>query len=209
MPYATVSDVNAKLPEGTYFLDAEVEAAIVYAEALITARAGRSFGQVSEQTIYDVRSDSVVFPLSGSVDNVFVGETSIPFDSISIMPWGIRFHAPPGGAWFHPTRPLTVEPIRSWWSNGRGVTVRVVGTFGEAVSPLIKKATVLLALDELGVTSTDAVIGDLPTNVRALSVEGLSVTMAGEADESGSTSTGNATADRLIDLAVGKAAFVA
>lgn len=209
--YATLADVQAKLTQEQDYPDNEITAALSYATALIDARTGTHFGIITQQMIYDVRTDSAVLNTSGTVTSVSIGATVLPSTSYQVMPWGIRFYAPTGGAWINTAHPYTVEPVRSWWgSGGRGVTLTVNGSFGEPVNPLIKKATVLLAIDELteGEVETSSIIGDLPNDVRSFSVEGLSVTLAGQIDASGATSTGNSTADRLVDLTVGKRAFV-
>lgn len=189
MAYAVIADVRAAAPTLSA-TDDEITAALAMAEALVNARAGRSFGPVTATavTVSDVRTTFVVLDLPFTNVTAVSSDTYVfPASSYVVEPWGIRF-----------LTPLRLD------SYGRGPEVTVTATFSSPVSLLIKRATVLLALAELNFsTSTaDTVLPDLPANVKSFAVEGLSVTLA-DAQSAGRTTTGDVTADRLIDLALG------
>lgn len=197
--YASVPDVRAVYASDDS--DEFIAAAIAYASALVDARAGRSFYPLTEQKVFGQTSGTIVLDVPGTVTEVEVNSSVISADAYEVDPSGVvRFRAEPGGIYYDTTRPLTVEPIRF---EGHPFTVTVRGAFGQ-VSPLIKEATVLLAVARLGGQASGGagVIPDLPANVTSFSVEGLSASFsnASSSTTTGKVSTGNATADRLIDL---------
>lgn len=199
--YATLVDVRAVYDEGT---DNQVLAAIAYASALINARARRSFYPVSEQKISGQTSGTIVLNIPGDIDEIEINGSVIDADAYEIDSMGvIRFRAEPGGIYYDTAHPLTTEPIRF---NGRPFTVTVRGSFGQ-VSPLIKEATVLLAIDRLRKLAGEStsIVPNVPVAgpLTSLSDEGLSLswaTSSSSSSSSGRRTTGNAQADNLIDL---------
>ncbi len=186
MPYATVADVRAAIP--TPATDADIQAAIDYATAQINARTGRTFGQtVGQVKVFDVRGSFVpLYSDYKAVTAVSVGNRVLPTSAYEQQPYGLRLNG-------------YVAP---------GSTVTISATFGEPVSPLLTRATVLLAADRLKVTNpygdtsgaAASVVPDLPPNVSSFSVEGLSVSFDNTQGPSSSAGTGNSEVDSILAL---------
>lgn len=170
--------------------DGQIQAALDFATALVTARARRTFAAASATavTVHDVRTRNVVVDLPFSnVTAVAVDGHELPSSSYTVELWGIRLLSGP-----------RVD------CEGFGPDVAVTATFTSVVPELIKRSTILLALDELnaGTSDTGSVLPKLAGKLKSFSVEGLSATAAaGPGDDR--VSTGNDDADRLIDLAMG------
>jgi hypothetical protein len=184
--YASVADLKA-YDSSVTGSDGEIQAALDFATALVTARARRTFAAASATavTAHDVRTRNVVVDLPFSnVTAVAVDGHELPSSSYVVEPWGIRLLSAPRIAF-----------------DGYGSSVTVTATFISVVPELIKRATILLALVDLngGSSSGNSVLPELPANVKSFSVEGLSVTLA-DGSGTGRIPTGDAEADRLIDL---------
>jgi hypothetical protein len=192
--YASVAELKT-YDSSVTASDPVIQAALDFATALVTARARRdfSFSSATALTVNDVRTRNVVLSLPfADVTAVEVGGYEMPDSSYAVEPWGIRLFSDPG-----------ID------SDGFGPSVMVTATFTSSVPELIKRATILLALDELpgGPSDTDSVLPKLIGKLKSFSVEGLSATVAaGPGDDR--VPTGNDDADRLIDLVVGSEAGV-
>jgi len=187
--YVSVEDFQAAT--GSTADEELIEAAILYAQALIDARARRSFGNEAPQsvTVYDVRGDSVILGYTyTTIESVEVDGVEFGSTYYEELPFGIRFKTE-----FLPR------------FNGRGPSVTVTADFAdEAVPLLIKQATIVLANETLNGSLSDGVIPTLPADIKSFSVEGLSITRDSTGTVFGSPpSTRNAEADNLVDMAVG------
>jgi hypothetical protein len=206
--YASVAELNA-YDSSVTATDDEIQAALDFTTALVTARARRTFSASSATavTVHDVRTRNVVVDLPFSnVTAVAVDGHELPSSSYAVEPWGIRLLSAPRIAFdgYGPsvepwgTRPFS-NPLLDL--DGYGSSVTVTATFTSVVPELIKRATILLALVDLngGSSSGNPVLPKLPANVKSFAVEGLSVTLA-DGSGTGRIPTGDAEADRLIDL---------
>lgn len=186
MSYATVADVREQFTG--LASDEMVQAAIDYAEALVNAQTGQSWSAEGTRTVevYDVRNEIVLLPEPfDTVTEVTVDTGVLHPSAYAVRPWGIELKYPYRTGGF------------------RGNTVSVTATFGGTAPAIVREATVLLAVDRLNslnssTANTTGPLGELPSNVRSFSVEGLSMTLDDSGTASTGTSTGNVRADELL-----------